>query len=57
MGYLSRDWALEPAFTKAFAGVPARMHQVVPNAKLLFMVRDPLARLVSHWMHNYSNGR
>lgn len=24
MGYLSRDWAMEPAFARAFAGVPAR---------------------------------
>jgi hypothetical protein len=43
--------------SQLFAGVPARMHQVVPGARLLFMVRDPIERLVSHWMHNYSNGR
>lgn len=43
--------------SQLFAGVPARMHSVVPGARLLFMVRDPIERLISHWMHNYSNGR
>jgi hypothetical protein len=45
-----------PNYTAAvrFPGVPARMHSVVPDARLLYMVRDPVERLISHWMHNYS---
>lgn len=40
-----------------YRGVPARMYSVVPDARLLFMVRDPVERLISHWIHNYSHGR
>lgn len=35
-------------------GVPERLHQVVPNAKLIYIMRDPIARLVSHYMHRVS---
>jgi hypothetical protein len=31
-------------------GVPARMHALVPEAKLIYMVRDPIERIVSHWV-------
>ncbi|HWM87528.1 MAG TPA: sulfotransferase domain-containing protein [Kofleriaceae bacterium] len=44
-------------WTRAFPGVPERMHSVVPDARLIFMVRDPIQRVISHWIHNYSNGR
>ena len=33
------------------SGVPERMHEVVPDAKLIFLVRDPVARLISHYIH------
>ncbi len=36
---------------------PARMREVVPDATLVFMVRDPIDRLVSHWIHNVDHGR
>jgi hypothetical protein len=45
------------AATGRFSGVPARMREVVPEAKLIFMVRDPIERLISHWIHNFSHGR
>jgi len=32
--------------------VPERMHSVLPDAKLLYMVRDPLDRIAAHWVHN-----
>ncbi len=32
------------------AGVPARMHALIPDAKLLYVVRDPFARLLSHFV-------
>ncbi len=31
-------------------GVPARMAGVIPNASLIYPVRDPLDRLVSHYI-------
>lgn len=37
-----------------YRGVPERMKSVVPDAKLVYIVRNPLDRLVSHWMHNYT---
>jgi hypothetical protein len=39
-----------------FAGVPARMHSVIPNARLVYMVRDPVERLISHWVQNFAEG-
>ncbi|MGH2924834.1 MAG: sulfotransferase family protein [Solirubrobacterales bacterium] len=38
-------------------GVPERMHSVVPDAKLLYMVRDPIDRIAAHWIHNYAKRR
>ena len=38
-------------------GVPERMHSVIPDAKLVYVVRDPLLRIASHWVHNYAKWR
>jgi hypothetical protein len=38
-------------------GVPERMAGVIPDAKLIFMVRDPIKRIRAHWIHTYSNRR
>jgi hypothetical protein len=38
-------------------GVPERMASVVPDARLLYIVRDPIERIAAHWVHNYSKGR
>ena len=38
-------------------GVPERMHSVIPDAKLIYVVRDPLLRIASHWVHNYAKRR
>ena len=38
-------------------GVPPRMAQVVPDAKLIYMVRDPIERIAAHWVHNYAKRR
>ena len=38
-------------------GVPERMAQVVPDAKLIYLVRDPLERIAAHWVHNYAKRR
>jgi len=34
-----------------FSGVPERIHQHCPDARLLYMVRDPIKRILSHWVH------
>jgi hypothetical protein len=34
--------------------VPERMTTVVPDAKFIYLVRDPLARMASHWIHNWA---
>ena len=34
------------------AGAPERIAAVVPSARLLYVVRDPVDRIVSQWMHN-----
>lgn len=34
----------------------ARMHQWVPNARLIIMLRDPIKRAISHYNHAKRNG-
>jgi hypothetical protein len=34
-----------------FKGVPARIEEHCPDARLLYMVRDPIKRILSHWVH------
>lgn len=48
-----------PNYTKAhyFQGVPRRMYELLPDVKLIYLVRDPVERLISHYLHNYSEGR
>jgi hypothetical protein len=38
-------------------GVPERMHAIVPEARLVFMVRDPIDRIAAHWVHNFAKHR
>jgi hypothetical protein len=38
-------------------GVPERMHSLLPDAKLIYVVRDPLERIAAHWVHNYAKRR
>jgi hypothetical protein len=38
-------------------GVAERMAATVPDAKLIFMVRDPIDRIAAHWVHNYAKRR
>lgn len=38
-------------------GVPERMHSILPDAKLIYTVRDPLERIAAHWVHNYAKRR
>ena len=34
-----------------YEGVAARIRENVPDARLLYMVRDPISRILSHWRH------
>ena len=34
-----------------FKGVAGCMHPIGPNARLIYMVRDPVDRILSHYMH------
>jgi len=40
-----------------FKGVARRMHETVPEAKLIYLVRDPVDRIVSQFMHNWTKRR
>ena len=33
-------------------GVPERMHAVIPQARLIYLVRDPIQRMISHYHHS-----
>jgi Sulfotransferase domain len=34
-----------------FSGVAQRIHEHCPDARLIYMVRDPIKRILSHWVH------
>lgn len=36
-------------------GVPGRMAELIGDAKLIYMVRDPIDRIRANWVHAYSN--
>jgi hypothetical protein len=38
-------------------GVPERIKALVPQAKFIYLVRDPIARTVSHYQHSVAVGR
>jgi hypothetical protein len=42
-----------PYYTYAlkFKGVPARIHTLLPDAKLIYLVRDPIQRILSAYVH------
>jgi len=50
-GESSPNYTADPAI----AGVPARMAELIPDAKLIYMVRDPIDRVRANWVHTYSN--
>ena len=47
---------VSPRYSKCHSHplTPKRMHETVPGAKLIYLVRDPIKRLLSHYAHNYS---
>ncbi len=53
VGESSPSYTMYPNFT----GVPQRMHALVPQAKLIYIVRDPVERIVSHYLHQWYRKR
>jgi hypothetical protein len=47
-----------PRYTNAplNPGVAARMHAVIPEARLVYLVRDPVERMLSHYTHYVAAG-
>jgi len=39
------------------AGVAERMRSIIPDARLIYLVRDPFARITSHYIHRCKAGR
>ena len=37
-------------------GVPQRIHSIIPQAKLIYLLRDPIQRIISGYIHLYSSG-
>jgi hypothetical protein len=50
---------VSPSYSQAdqFPGVAARVAQVVPDARLVYLVREPVARLRSMYLHQVAAGR
>jgi len=47
-----------PAYASPwFPGVARRMAEIAPDARLIFMARDPVERIVSQYMHARAQGR
>lgn len=44
-------------FPRHGSEAPARMQTVIPDARLIYLVRDPIDRIVSHYVDAYSFGR
>ena len=40
-----------------FEGVPERVHAFAPDARLIYLVRDPIDRALSHYWHNTRSRR
>lgn len=47
-----------PSYTyyPLFAGVPERMAAVLPKARLIYILRDPVERIISQYVHFYADG-
>jgi len=37
-------------------GVATRMRELLPDARIVYMVRDPIDRILSHYLHNVGGG-
>jgi hypothetical protein len=60
-GRSNEEWCFEAstAYTKCpvFSGVPERIASVVPDARFVYLVRNPVERAWSQYVHNLAHGR
>ena len=40
-----------------FEGVPRRMHAIVPETRLIYILRNPIERMISLYINNYADGK
>ncbi|HVL90642.1 MAG TPA: sulfotransferase [Actinomycetota bacterium] len=52
VGEASTNYSKFPQFT----GVPERMAAVIPHARIVYVVRDPVDRILSHYRHRVAVG-
>ena len=52
VGEASPNYTMFPSF----AGVPERMAQVIPSARLIYLLRDPVERMRSSYLHALAMG-
>lgn len=52
-GEFSTNYTKHPRFP----GVPERMHELLPQVRLVYLVRDPIERAVSHYVHKWAEGQ
>jgi len=47
-----------PTYTKypLHQGIAKRMYSLIPHAKLIYILRDPVERIISHYVHRYIAG-
>ena len=50
-GEASPNYTCHPAFS----GVPERIYHVVPKVKLIYILRDPIDRIISHYIHRVAD--
>ncbi|MFO8165222.1 MAG: sulfotransferase family protein [Thermodesulfobacteriota bacterium] len=43
-------------FYPFYCGVAQRMHALIPKAKLIYSIRDPIERIISNYIHSVSDG-
>ena len=53
VGEISTEYTKHPFIT----GVPTRMAAVVPDARLVYLVRDPIERIVSQYLHQINSAQ
>ena len=60
-GRTSERWCFEgsTAYTKfpRFAGIPGRIAAIAPESRFIYLVRNPVDRTWSQYLHNLANGR
>ncbi|MEM9923671.1 MAG: sulfotransferase domain-containing protein [Cyanobacteria bacterium P01_D01_bin.50] len=48
-----------PNYTRypIWKGIPLRMFSVIPETKLIYIVRNPIERIISHYVHLYADSK